>query len=153
VADVAAGIATALGWPEESVGRLRDAARVHDVGKIGVPDSVLLKPGPLTPDEFRRMQLHAELGAQIAEEVLDDDQVAWIRAHHERQDGSGYPSALAGGAIPEGAAILALADAWDVMTSDRPYRTGMDPRDAVAECRRCAGTQFAEEVVQAFLRL
>ncbi|CAA9554094.1 MAG: hypothetical protein AVDCRST_MAG79-2936, partial [uncultured Thermoleophilia bacterium] len=152
VADVAADVAEALGWDGTSVTRLRDAARVHDVGKIGVPDSVLLKPGPLTAAETELMRQHAELGAQIAEEVLDVDQVSWIRAHHERPDGTGYPRGLRGDAIPQGAAILALADAWDVMTSDRPYRSGMATDDAVAELRRCVGTQFTPDVVVAFLR-
>jgi putative nucleotidyltransferase with HDIG domain len=149
VADLAVAIATALGWDSESLVRLREAGLVHDVGKIGVPDSILFKPDRLTADEYREITRHAAIGAEILADVLLPSQVAWVRGHHERWDGGGYPDGLAGEAIPEGARVLALADAWDVMTSSRPYHSPLSTEAALLECDRCSGTQFAPEVVEA----
>ncbi len=142
-------LAHALGWPVERIGRLREAALVHDVGKIGVPDAVLLKPGPLTDEEFRLVVPHAALGAEMVSDILDGEQVRWVRSHHERFDGGGYPDGLAGARVPDGARVIALADAWDVMTSHRPYRLPATTGEALAECRRMRGAQFAPEVVDA----
>jgi HD-GYP domain-containing protein (c-di-GMP phosphodiesterase class II) len=125
---------------------------VHDVGKIAVPDAILFKPDQLTRDEFRRVRAHAALGAEIVADVLSPAQVAWVRGHHERWDGRGYPDGLAGDGIPEGARILTLADAWDVMTSQRPYGVPLSREDALAECRRCSGAQFWPAVVAALER-
>jgi HD-GYP domain-containing protein (c-di-GMP phosphodiesterase class II) len=125
---------------------------VHDVGKIAVPDAILFKPDRLTPDEFRRVTAHAALGAEIVADVLSGAQVAWVRGHHERWDGQGYPDRLAGESIPEGARILTLADAWDVMTSERPYGVPLSREDALAECRRCSGAQFWPAAVEALER-
>ncbi len=99
------------------------------------------------------MQLHAALGAQIASEVLAADQVAWVRSHHERLDGTGYPDRLAGETIPLGARIIAVADAWDTMTAGRPWADALDTEDALAECLRCVGTQFDVGVVDALVRV
>lgn len=99
------------------------------------------------------MRTHAALSAQIVSGVLDDDQVGWIRGHHEFMDGSGYPDGLAGETIPEGARILALADAWDAMTGARPYSTPRSAEAALEECRRCAGTQFWSDAVDALERV
>ena len=94
---------------------------MHDVGKIGVPDAVLFKAGPLTKTEYEQVVSHASLGAQIVSGALSEEQGTWVRGHHERWDGAGYPDGLAGDEIPEGARILALADSWDVMTVARNY--------------------------------
>ncbi len=96
---------------------------------------------------------HADIGAEILAGVLSDEQVAWVRGHHERWDGAGYPDGLAGDRIPDGARILALADAWDVMTSSRPYHRPLSIAAALAECDRCAGAQFAADAVTAMHRL
>jgi diguanylate cyclase (GGDEF)-like protein/putative nucleotidyltransferase with HDIG domain len=149
VATLSVQLARAVGWDGDRLDLLEEAALVHDVGKIGVPDAVLLKPGRLTDVEYEAIKLHAALGAQIAAEVLRPEQVRWIRSHHERLDGRGYPDALTRGNIPDGSLIIALADSWDVMTSARPYSEPMTPSAALIECRRCAGTQFEPALVDA----
>jgi len=152
VAEVARVLADILGWTAEDASALRDAGLVHDVGKIAVPDAILFKPDRLTPEEFHRVTAHAALGAEIVADVLSPAQVSWVRGHHERWDGRGYPDRLGGEAIPEGARILTLADAWDVMTSARPYGAPLARDDALAECRRCSGTQFWPVTVEALER-
>jgi HD-GYP domain-containing protein (c-di-GMP phosphodiesterase class II) len=114
-----------------------------------VPDAILLKAGPLDEAEFAAVREHSVLGARIVGDVLDVEQIAWIAGHHERTDGSGYPGALKGDAIPEGAALLALADAWDVMVSNRSYSPPMTLDAALAEAQARAGTQFAAAAVDA----
>lgn len=153
VASLAGGLAEQCGWPEDRVARLREAALIHDVGKIGVPDAMLLKPGPLTPPEYDQVKLHALLSAQIADEVLSEEQVGWIRAHHERPDGNGYPFGLRGDEIPEGASLLSLADAWDVMSVGRSYAEATGTEQALQECRLLVGRQFTGEAVHALERL
>jgi HD-GYP domain-containing protein (c-di-GMP phosphodiesterase class II) len=153
VAELACAIARGLQWREDRVALLEEAALVHDVGKIGVPDAVLLKPGRLTDDEYEQIKRHAALGAQMVDDVLLPEQVAWIRAHHERPDGRGYPDALSGDAIPDGAAILAVADAFDVMTATRIYSPARSREDALAECERLVGEQFAPAPIAALLEL
>jgi putative nucleotidyltransferase with HDIG domain len=153
VAELAARIAGELGWGDESRAKLHEAGLLHDVGKIRVPDAVLFKPGALSDREYDQVKQHAALGAEIADEVLAPDQVAWIRGHHERWDGRGYPDGLAGPTIPQGARILALADAWDVMTSVRSYKEPRRVEEALVEVRRHHGTQFAPEIVDAMERL
>jgi diguanylate cyclase (GGDEF)-like protein len=149
VAVLAARLAAARGWPPERVARLRDAALLHDVGKIGIPDAILLKADSLDQAELAVVREHPVLGARIVGDVLDEEQVAWIARHHERPDGRGYPAALDGDAVPEGASLLALADAWDVMVSDRSYSPPMDISEALAEAQAGAGTQFHASAVQA----
>jgi diguanylate cyclase (GGDEF)-like protein len=149
VAALSARLATARGWPPDRVALLRDAALLHDVGKIGVPDAILLKDGPLDDGEFAIVREHAVLGARIVGDVLEREQTAWIAGHHERPDGAGYPGALQGDDVPEGASLLALADAWDVMVSDRSYSAPMTVEAALAEARARAGTQFAVTAVEA----
>jgi putative nucleotidyltransferase with HDIG domain len=149
VAELACALARERGWNEERVGVLEEAALVHDVGKIGIPDAVLLKPGRLTREEYEVVKRHAALGAEIVDDVLTAEQVAWIRGHHERPDGRGYPDGLVASELSEGAALLALADAYDVMTASRPYSTPKDPADALAECRALVGEQFTAEAVAA----
>jgi diguanylate cyclase (GGDEF)-like protein/putative nucleotidyltransferase with HDIG domain len=147
VASLAGRLAEALGWSPFRVAALRETALIHDVGKIGVPQEVLLKPDALTPDEYDIVKSHAHLGAVISAEVLSEEQTSWLRGHHERWDGSGYPDGLAGDAIPDGALLIGLADCWDVMTSERIYSHGMTASEAIAECQRCAGGQFSPEIV------
>ena len=152
VAHLACVLARRLGWAEDRIVRLHEAALVHDVGKIGVPDAVLLKPGRLDDQEFAIIREHAALGASIVADVLTEEQVAWVRGHHERPDGRGYPDGLVGDAIPDGARILAVADSFDVMTSARPYSAPKPVPVAVAECQSLAGAQFDAEVVVALAR-
>ena len=149
VAELAERIARALGWTPKRAARLREAALVHDVGKIGVPDAILLKPSRLTREEYEAVKEHAVLSAQIVEGVLSEEQVAWVRAHHERPDGSGYPHGLSGSQIPDGAAIIALADSWDVMTAPRLYSEPKEPALALDECRDLVGSQFDRRCVEA----
>jgi len=153
VAHLAARIAETLGWPDDRIDLLREAGLVHDVGKIGVPEAVLLKPGRLDDAELALVRQHALLGAGIVGEVLSPEQVAWVRGHHERYDGLGYPDRLAGDDIPEGASVLGVADALDVMTSRRPYCEPRSWADALGECGRLSGAQFAPWVVEAAARL
>lgn len=147
VAGLAVAIALRREWCEERAALLREAALLHDVGKIGIPDSILLKPGPLDSEEYARVKEHAPLGAAIVDGVLSAEQVAWIRWHHERPDGQGYPDALTDSEIPEGAAIIALADTWDVMTGSRPYRPPLNQPVALRECQQLAGHQFRQTLV------
>lgn len=153
VAVLAERLAGELGWEPDRIAALTEAALLHDVGKIGIRDAVLFKAGRLTEAEFAQVQQHAALGAVIAAEVLSPEQVSWIRGHHERHDGTGYPDGLAGEAIPDGARILALADAWDVMTTVRSYKEAMPSDAALAECVRHAGGQFEPAAVEALRAL
>jgi len=153
VSDLSVRLATVLGWPAERIAALAEAALVHDVGKIGVPDAVLLKPGRLTADEYDVVKGHAALGALIGADVLSPEQTGWVRHHHERWDGGGYPDGLAGDGIPDGAQVIAVADALDVMCSARIYALPRPVADALDEIRAAAGGQFAPAVVAALERL
>lgn len=128
---------------------------LHDLGKIGVPDAVVLKPGPLDAEELQAMRRHVELGEQIVERVSYLDGVARqvIASHHERWDGKGYPRGLAGEEIPLPARIFSVVDSFDAMTNDRPYRRALPIDEALAEIRSGAGTQFDPEIVRAFVPL
>ena len=127
---------------------------LHDIGKVGIPESILTKRGPLTPAEWEVMRTHPDVGAHIVTPIrLLGDSVDVVRFHHERFDGGGYPSGLKGEAIPLSARIFSIVDAFDAMTTDRPYRRAMSAEQAVAEVQRCAGTQFDPEVVEAFTLL
>lgn len=153
VADLAVRIAVALGWSVERAAPLREAGLVHDVGKIAVPDRILFKPTRLTAEEFAIVTRHPTVGAQIVADVLSAEQASWVRAHHERWDGRGYPQGLAGEEIPEEARVLALADAWDVMTSVRSYKDPVSVEGALAEIERCSGSQFWPPAVAALRKL
>jgi HD-GYP domain-containing protein (c-di-GMP phosphodiesterase class II) len=124
---------------------------LHDVGKVGVPDSILNKPAKLTDEEYRIIKRHPELGAQILEHPSLADVREWVAAHHERPDGSGYPRGLSGELLPLEARILAVADAYEAMTSDRAYRPSIGPLAARAELERFTETQFDTRVVNALL--
>jgi putative nucleotidyltransferase with HDIG domain len=149
VAELAVALGSELGWEADDLVRIREAGLVHDVGKIGVPDRILFKPARLTKEEYEEIKQHAQIGAEMVVDVLTPEQVSWVRGHHERWDGAGYPTGLMGEEIPLGARVLALADAWDVMTSQRSNHDPLTIEDALAECRRCAGGQFSTEVVVA----
>jgi diguanylate cyclase (GGDEF)-like protein/putative nucleotidyltransferase with HDIG domain len=146
-------IAVQLGLPDDHVERVRLAGLLHDVGKIGVSDRVIAKPGPLDADEWREMRTHPEIGARLLAHPEFDDLRAWVHSHHERPDGRGYPLGLAGDSIPLEAMILAVADAYEAMTADRAYRPSMAEEAARAELEAGAGTQFDPRVVRAFLQV
>src|SRR5215210_4370260 len=143
--------AAALGLAPARVDRLQAAGVLHDLGKLGIADAILHKPGALDEAEWNEMTRHPEIGARILEHAGLRDIAAWVLAHHERLDGRGYPTGLAADEIPLEARILAVADAYEAMISDRPYRRGMPAGEARAELERCAGTQFDPTVVEAFL--
>jgi diguanylate cyclase (GGDEF)-like protein/putative nucleotidyltransferase with HDIG domain len=152
VADYATMIARALDWPAEQVEPLRIAAMLHDVGKVAISDRILQKPGPLDPDESRQMRRHPVIGAELVERIDGlEDVVPWIRHSHEHFDGSGYPDGLRGDAIPLASRILLVADAFDAMTSQRPYRQPMEAAAAIRELERHAGTQFDPACVAVLL--
>ena len=151
VADMAGRIGRRLRLDSRSLTVLREAAVLHDVGKIGVPDHVLLKPGPLTDEERRTMQRHAEMGYEILSAATHLREVAeLVYAHHERFDGTGYPRGLAGQAIPLGARIFAIADVYDALTSDRPYRSAMSHGEAMQLICSQSECAFDSAVVSAF---
>jgi diguanylate cyclase (GGDEF)-like protein/putative nucleotidyltransferase with HDIG domain len=140
-----------LGLPPERVERVRLAGVLHDVGKIGVSDRVITKPGPLDADEWQEMRTHPEIGARLLTHPDFEDVRGWVLSHHERPDGRGYPQGLSGDSIPLEASILAVADAYEAMTADRAYRPAMGQEAARAELEAGAGTQFDAAVVRAFL--
>jgi len=145
-------IARSLGLDEETQKTLKTAALLHDVGKIGVPDSILRKPGKLTDAEAAAIRHHALMGSVIVAAVPGlEDTLDAIRHHHERWDGNGYPFGLKGEETPLLARIMAVADAFSAMTTDRPYRKGMDPRKAIAILQEGAGIQWDHRCVHAFL--
>jgi diguanylate cyclase (GGDEF)-like protein/putative nucleotidyltransferase with HDIG domain len=152
VGRLAEQIARELGWEPARVDRLRAAGVLHDVGKLGISDAILYKPAALDPDEWEEIKRHPEIGARILEHANLRDIGAWVLAHHERLDGRGYPRGLSGDDIPVEARVLAVADAYEAMTADRPYRGSLGPEEAAAELRRGAGTQFDADVVDALLR-
>jgi putative two-component system response regulator len=181
VAAMASAIAGELGLSQDRMEKVRLAALIHDIGKIGVKEAVLNKVGQLTPEEYQHVMAHSEIGEHILEPIVEDKEIlAMVRHHHERYDGNGYPDHLSGEGIPEGArivavadayshatredrqndttlsineGILALADTYDALTSDRPYRTALGHKEAIEEIKRGISTQFDPTVASAFLRL
>jgi putative nucleotidyltransferase with HDIG domain len=151
VADHSVRIARTMGLPDREVELIRIAARVHDLGKIAIPDEVLHKQGRLTDAEFELMKKHPETGAEILAKFPEYRRGReLVLAHHERMDGLGYPRGLVGAAIAFGARVIAVADSWDAMTSDRPYRKALDAEVALGELLRGRGTQWDPAVVDAF---
>ncbi|MDR7401196.1 MAG: GAF domain-containing protein [Armatimonadota bacterium] len=154
VADLTVRLARALGVPEEEIVHIRRGALLHDIGKMGIPDAILLKPGPLTEDEWAVMRRHPDLARQLLWPI------AYLRpaldipyCHHERWDGTGYPRGLRGGEIPLAARIFAVVDVWDALRSDRPYRPAWPAERALQYIREQAGRQFDPEVVRAFVQM
>jgi putative nucleotidyltransferase with HDIG domain len=146
-------MAIELGLPSEVAERVRLAGVLHDIGKVGVPDSVLKKPGPLTANEWSLIRKHPEIGARMLDGAGLDDLREWVLAHQERLDGEGYPRGLTGEQIPLGARILAVADAYEAMTSERVYRPALSTDEVQRELLENAGTQFDPVVVDALLGL
>ncbi len=146
------GVAQGLGLSHGEIDILSSAALLHDIGKVGVPESILAKPGRLTPEEMEQVERHAEIGAEIVATLPFSEPLASIiRHHHERWDGDGYPDGLAGEEIPLGARIIAAVDCYDALTSDRPYRKALSHREATRFLEREAGVIFDSEVVYALL--
>jgi putative nucleotidyltransferase with HDIG domain len=146
-------MARELGLSAQRTTRVRLAGMLHDIGKVGVPDGILHKPGRLTDAEFEVIKRHPELGAQMLDHPSLTDVREWVGAHHEQPNGRGYPQRLSDAEIPLEAKIIAVADAYEAMTSDRSYRSSLDHEAARVELERCAGTQFDPRVVRALLSL
>jgi putative nucleotidyltransferase with HDIG domain len=158
VSRFAAQIARQLGLSGAEIEEVRLGGILHDIGKIGLPDNILNKPSPLTPEEFEVVKSHAPLGARILKPLRAkaiEPIRGMVRHHHERVDGTGYPDGLKGEKIPLGARIIAVAEAFDVITSIsyRVYQQGRSVEEAVAELRRCSGMQFDPDIVDTFIRL
>jgi putative nucleotidyltransferase with HDIG domain len=154
VAKYASAIAAELGLFEETQEAIRRGGALHDIGKIGVDEKILSKPGRLTEEEFAQIKLHPTIGVKILlplrfpQEVIDG-----VQYHHERMDGSGYPEGRKGNEIPLSAKILAVCDAFEAMTSDRPYRKALLLQDAEQELRKSAGIWFDAKIVETFLNM
>ncbi|MGV6814670.1 MAG: HD domain-containing phosphohydrolase [Phycisphaerales bacterium] len=154
VAMLSSMLALAVGVDEETAERIHISGMVHDVGKIGVAEAVLCKPGRLTDQEYKMIKAHPRIGYEILKDIPDlQDILPGVLHHHERWDGKGYPSNLAGEDIPYMARIMALADTFDAMSSNRAYRAGMPREKVFEEFRKCAGTQFDPDLVEPFLSL
>jgi putative nucleotidyltransferase with HDIG domain len=147
-ARLAMALGEVLGWSSRDIERLGEAALVHDIGKICVPAEILGSPVALTDEQMAVVRHHPQIGAEMVAPALDAEQVSWVRHHHERWDGRGYPDGLRGEQIPSGAQLLSVADAWDAMTT-RPGPRNMTTTAALAECRHESGHQFAPSVTAA----
>jgi two-component system cell cycle response regulator len=151
VAELAERTARRLGLAAEEVERIRHAGELHDAGKVAIPDAILSKPGPLSEDEWAFVRRHPLIGERIVRSAPSLTRVAeLVRSTHERFDGLGYPDRLEADAIPLGSRLVAVCDAFDAMTSDRPYAAPRTPQEAIDELRACAGTQFDPAVVETF---
>lgn len=154
VGQLSGQIAERIGLPGEQIELIRMAAPLHDIGKIGIPDHILLKPGRFEPDEFEQMKQHTSIGANILKgssfDVLRTAELI-TRSHHEKWDGSGYPQGLKGEEIPIEARIVALADFYDALTHDRPYKKAWPVEDALAEVEKQSGCHFDPRIVEAFM--
>jgi putative nucleotidyltransferase with HDIG domain len=154
VAGYSVNLATALGLPPSQFETIRGAALLHDIGKIGISGSILRKPGYLTKQELQQIKKHPTIGERICASLkFAHDILPIIKHHHEHYDGKGYPDGLKGDKIPITARIVAIADAFDAMTSDRPYREGMDPDEALAILEGGAGQHWDPRLVPVFIRL
>jgi putative two-component system response regulator len=151
VTKIALDIAYAMKMAGEELENLRWAALLHDIGKIGIDPSIQNKPGSLTPSEYHYILTHCSIGSGIVQPLVNASIVEAIKHHHDSYDGTGLNQAVVGEEIPLASRILAVADSFDAMTSDRPYRTAMSASRAIAEVQRCSGTQFDPVVVKAFL--
>ena len=154
VTALAEAIAQRLGWSEERLDSLRVGGPLHDIGKLAISDEVLRKEGRLDDHELAEIREHPKIGAKLLLRVAAlREAIPYVLYHHERWDGTGYPSGKAGEEIPLEARVLAIADAFDAMTSDRPYRRALTREQALAEVERCSGTQFDPRVAAVFLEL
>ena len=153
VTEIAVATGRELGLPPDNIEDLRWGGLLHDVGKIAVDQLIQNKPGRLTPEEYEHIMIHAHVGAGIVKPVVNEKVVAMIEHHHDHYDGSGLHQVVAGKDIPLGARVLAVADAFDAMTSNRPYRSAMSVEEALDEIRRCVDTQFDPIVAAVFLKI
>ena len=154
VVEISVSLAQQLDLPQSDIDKIEIAALVHDIGMIGVSESIPLVQGKLDWRLFQRIVHHCKAGERILAHVVKDNKIlSMVRHHHERYDGGGYPDGLCGDAIPLGARILAVAEAYDAMTSQRPHRAAMSSKVAYAEIERCKSSQFDPEVADAFLRI
>ena len=154
VANYAEKIARRMGIDPKTVDMFKKVTLLHDIGKVGVRDSVLLKPDKLTEEEWENIKIHPVLGEQILKPILNDpDMLAIIRNHHERQDGKGYPDGLAHGQIPLLVAIVTVADSYDAMTANRPYRNAMSRSQAIEQLQKGRGSQFHPDVIDVFIEI
>lgn len=154
VAAYSHALARAMGLSEEDAETVRVAAQLHDIGKIGIPDVVLQKPGLLTPEEYGLIRLHPQIGRKILEKVgRFETLLAVVELHHENHDGTGYPFGLAGHEVPVAARIVHVADSFDAMTTTRSYRSALPLRAAIHEIERNAGRMFDPAAAKAFLKL
>lgn len=152
VAELSIQLAKSLYLPTEQIEKIRIAGLIHDIGKIGILETLLHKPGRLTDDEFRQIQAHCVIGEKILQPIVDDMEIlSIVRHHHERYDGKGYPDGLIGMQIPIGARIMAVTDSYDAMTSDRPYRKAGSIRSAIDEIQRNSGRQYDMEIAETFI--
>ena len=147
-------IARSMGWSEDKLESLAKGAHLHDIGKLGIPDGILLKPGSLTAEERKLMQRHVQIGFDLVKDIAFlADAAEIVLTHHERYDGGGYPRGLKGDEILPSARIFAVADSFDAITSDRPYRRASSFEAGLQIIRECSGTQFDPQVVSAFLSI
>lgn len=154
LAEWAVRVAETLGMEEAAFQDVETAAILHDIGKIGVPDAVLRKPGALNAEEYEQLKKHSEFGWAITRHYPGLERVShFILHHHERVDGKGYPGGLRAGEIPPGALVIAVIDAFDAMVSSRPYRKGLPVAEALRRLNEARGTQFDPGVVDAFARI
>jgi putative nucleotidyltransferase with HDIG domain len=154
VADLAAKIATASGFPEERIESVRTAGRLHDIGKIGIRESILGKQGPLTDEEFAHVKTHTLIGAQILAPLGHlADVIGYVRSHHERWDGKGYPDGLSGDSIPIGARIIGAVEIFDALTTSRPYQETMTAHQAVHRMEDLVGTVLDPSVHDALTKV
>ena len=152
VTEIALALGNELGLSTQDIEDLRWASLLHDIGKIAIDQTIQNKPGKLTREEYEHIMLHVHIGAEIVKPVVNGKISKMIEHHHDHYDGKGLHQVIAGSDIPLGARILAVADAFDAMTSDRPYRAAMSISEAIDEIKRCAGTQFDPIIVTAFLK-
>lgn len=154
VADLATALAEKIGLPDDEIGHVRRAGLLHDIGKIGIREAVINKPGPLTSEEYAHIQTHPLISERILQPVYElNGSLSMIRHHHERWDGTGYPDGLSGLQIPLGSRLLALADAYDAMTSERPYRPALPIETAIREIGAKSGQHFDPQFSQLFIEV
>jgi HD-GYP domain-containing protein (c-di-GMP phosphodiesterase class II) len=154
VSGICQSIASKMDFNKDEINQLKIAGLIHDIGKIGVDEKILNKPGRLSIDERRDIERHPEIGWRLLSSTNEFSELArFVLNHHEKWDGSGYPNGLKGDAIPLEARIICVADSYDAMTSDRSYRKGLSKEEAILELKRCSGTQFDAEIVNVFVNL